>query len=509
MGKIRGVWTSLSVLVRSAIVLGMVGALTIAVVIVVPPLLRCAEGVDRVDGQCVGVTDGADPAVFGDRFTDVLTGIGAENRSIMSSGKAFVSVAYLLPVPAVGMNDDLATALRHGLIGAYIAQRQANHTRTLGDEPLIRLLVVNSGSSSAQWAEEEVVPTLVKMARDEERFAEHHLVAATISGQSLAATRDAADALLARDVPLIAAQLTADQLTSRPPSADLTLARVAPTNSDQALAASAFLRPTARKALIIQKTDENDTYSASLGAAFRASFPDDTHEIVERSETYSEARGGVANTMRGILGSVCAQKPDVVYFAGRASALGALVQALPFRTCPELPIRIVTGDEAVDFATAVARGSSELREGLEANASVTYTALAHPGAWMAFPSVFAPGSTRFLSGRCPDCLLGVFPGEGLSDGAAIMSYDALLTAIRAVRSPFSINDTPDLVAQELKRIHGLDSVPGASGWVSLASTGEAINKAVPVLRVQPDGRVEFVALSSPAGTPCVPNQTPC
>ncbi|MGH3614671.1 MAG: hypothetical protein ACRDRK_19180 [Pseudonocardia sp.] len=45
--------------------------------------------------------------------------------------------------------------------------------------------------------------------------------------------------------------------------------------------------------------------------------------------------------------------------------------------------------------------------------------------------------------------------------------------------------------------------------MSPTPTGEAINKAVPVLRVQPDGRVEFVALSSPAGTPGVPKETPC
>lgn len=506
-GEMRRLWNELSVLARTLVVLVVIGALAAAVILVIPPLLRCAEGVDRVDGQCVGVSDGADPVVFGEGFADVLAAIGAENQRIAESGRAVVSVAYLLPVPAAGTDADLAKALRHDLVGAYTAQRQANRTKTLGDEPFIRLLVANSGDSSAYWADEAVVPTLVGMAR-KEAFAEHHLVAVAITGRSLTTTRDAVDALLVQDVPVISARLTADQLTSRPPSADLTLARVAPTNSDQARAASAFLRPTAQKALIVQNSDENDTYTASLGKAFRASFPDATHQV-ERLETYSEDKGGVANTMRGILASVCAQKPDVVYFAGRAAALGALVQALPFRTCPELPINIFAGDDAIEFATAVSRGSSELRKGLEANASVSYTALAHPAAWRADPSLFAPGSTGFLSDRCPNCLLEVFPGENLSDGEVIIGYDAVLTAVRAIRSPYGINDTPDLVAQELKRIHLTESVPGASGWISLAPTGEAINKAVPVLRVQADGGVEFITLSSPAGTPCVPNVTPC
>lgn len=147
MGKIRRFWSELSVLVRSVVVLIVIGALAAAVIKVVPPLLRCAEGVNRVDGQCVGISDGADPGTFGEGFADVLAAIGAENQRIAESGAAFVSVAYLLPVPVAGLNDDLARALRHDLVGAYTAQRQANRINTLGDEPLIRLLVANSGLS--------------------------------------------------------------------------------------------------------------------------------------------------------------------------------------------------------------------------------------------------------------------------------------------------------------------------------------------------------------------------
>jgi hypothetical protein len=40
-------------------------------------------------------------------------------------------------------------------------------------------------------------------------------------------------------------------------------------------------------------------------------------------------------------------------------------------------------------------------------------------------------------------------------------------------------------SQALKRLHGTEAVHGASGWLSFASTGGPINKAVPIVALQP------------------------
>jgi hypothetical protein len=96
-----------------------------------------------------------------------------------------------------------------------------------------------------------------------------------------------------------------------------------------------------------------------------------------------------------------------------------------------------------------------------------------------------------------------------------MGYDALLVAVRTIRpggglngAPLTINDSPRLVAQELKRIHGIGAVAGASGWISLDNAGNPKNKAMPILKMQPDGTVVFDQLAAPQGTPCEPNLHP-
>jgi hypothetical protein len=480
-----------------------VTALAAALVTAVINSGLCAPGIERTDDeQCVGVvTTGAPDDVFGAGYADVLGRIQKENAAVEASGQPFVSVAYLLPLPAEG-DDGLAGALRRDLVGAYVAQLRANHTRTLGEAPLVRLLVANHGKSAAHW--ERVVPTLVEMASWEAG----RLVAVALGGQSLVNTSNALDALVRGRVPVLTGRLTADQLLPYQPGPDVPLARLAPTNTEEAVAASAYLRPTVRTAVIVQDSNPLDTYATSLGEAFRAAFPDATHEIVEPVE-YFDSRTPAINTMPGILSNICLKRPDIVYFAGRSPELEALVEVLPFRPCLDLPIRIVTGSDGVLFAAAAARGTPELRRGLEANAEVIYTAVAHDGSWTGAPEAFQPAASEYLTGTCEGCLPRLFPNEYLADGAVIMGYDAIVTAVSAVRLGDGLNDTAALVSQQFKRMHGTEAVPGASGWLSFAATGEARDKATPVLRVRPDGSPEFLQLTSPDGVPCVPDGVSC
>jgi hypothetical protein len=89
-----------------------------------------------------------------------------------------------------------------------------------------------------------------------------------------------------------------------------------------------------------------------------------------------------------------------------------------------------------------------------------------------------------------------------------MGYDAVVAAVSAVRFG-GVNDTAALVGQRFKRMHGTQAIPGASGWLSFEPTGEARDKAIPVLRVAPDGTQQFLKLTSPDGVPCVPDGTSC
>lgn len=460
----------------------------------------CGPGVDLIDEQCIGVTDGS--VLLSPDLADVLGKIREENKKVDRSGRNAVSVAYLLPLPKPVLNDPFPDYLRHELEGAHLAQRIANGAESQGDEPLLRLLIANDGDRSSQWG--KVVSALEDKVDGPER-----LVAVVATGQTLTTRQQAIGALLAKQIPVIASQLTGDKLTptTENPSTTQGLARIAPSNSDEAAAAAAYLKPSATRALVVQNTDPEDSYSQSLGTAFQKDFTDDTHKIVKPIETYNPQLGGVANTMRDMLVSICQQKPDIVFFAGRSAELAAFVKALPTRPCIDFPINVMSGDDIAQFATTVI-GNHELREGLSTNASVRYTALAHPESWAVSPGGFAPGAMRPFQSSCERCFRTVFPeelpDESLNDGAAIMGHDAIKTIEDVIGTRGETNDRPTLIIQQFNRMHGEKSVPGASGWISIDDHGDVINKAVPILEVQPGGTVVFVQLSAPRGSPCRP-----
>ncbi|MGH3914108.1 MAG: hypothetical protein ACRDTC_11990 [Pseudonocardiaceae bacterium] len=147
-------------LIAAGIPLALVGYLVWHFVVV--PWISCGPDVARVEDQCIGVTDGR--VALSNDLAEVLDKIWQENERIErnNSDAEVVSVAYLVPVPdSTGDDLPIESRLRHELEGAHIAQLQANRTQELGDKPLIRLLVANSGDQSSKW--QEVVPDLLDM----------------------------------------------------------------------------------------------------------------------------------------------------------------------------------------------------------------------------------------------------------------------------------------------------------------------------------------------------------
>jgi ABC-type branched-subunit amino acid transport system substrate-binding protein len=504
--RLREWWRALITLWQVSLIIVLVAALVPLGVWGWNTWWYCAADILRANGSCVGITDGSHGPVFGAGTAEALERIGEENARIAADpgGKDIVTIAYLVPIPPPGVEDDYAVRLTGDVMGAAVAQRQANRTNTLGDRPLIRLLVANVGDSAEPAM--EPIEKLIGMAGS--GFAEHKLMAVAVSGKSLNPMIAVVDELVTAQVPVLISHLTAEEVTSTPVAADTPLARVAPTTSDEAAALASYLKPTTRTALIVQNSDRRDRYAASLGEGFREQYADGAHTILAPDETYIGGESA-ANAMDDILVHVCQQRPDVVMFAGRAAELGPFVAALPKRTCLDHPVRVVTGDDGASFAEAVARGDEGLREGLRANASVSYTALAHPEAWRAAADAFAPGTADYLTGGCAECFPTLFPGQSLDDSYAIMAYDAVLTAVTAIRQPGESVSSPDAVIQEFKRLHGPQAVAGASGWISLAATGSPVEKAVAIMDPLPDGSTRFRQLSSPSGTPCRPGTAPC
>lgn len=256
----------------------------------------------------------------------------------------------------------------------------------------------------------------------------------------------------------------------------------------------------------------NDNWLQSVDEAFRSAFDDEGHDVMEPPETYNSQDPTDNNVMNGILRNICLQQPEVVYFAGRTPALVSFVQALPGRPCPKLTINIIAGADAVEFVTKVSRNDDTalaLRAGLNANASVQYTGQAHPESWKASPESFSAESKPRFSDTCEYCFKTLFPSETLEDAGAIIGHDAIVTAVTAIRQGSKPNYEPRQITQWFQRLHDIDAIPGASGWISLDPFGKPRNKAVPILQLNPDGTLKFLKLSSPhaSGQPCVPRTT--
>ena len=135
---------------------------------------------------------------------------------------------------------------------------------------------------------------------------------------------------------------------------------------------------------------------------------------------------------------------------------------------------------------------------LRANITFRYTGLAHPGEW-SDQQRFLPDATRIFQLDCDTCFNRVFPGEQLDDESAITGYDAILVAVKAIRSETSQQDstaspTTGAVLQAMFRINRVQPVNGASGPIGFDDNGIPVDKPIPILQLGPDGGLTFTGL---------------
>jgi ABC-type branched-subunit amino acid transport system substrate-binding protein len=483
----------------AAAVVGLTGLIALLLVTDVSSDESCrGTGVMRSGqfNECVGVTDGT--ATFAPELglQTVLARIKQENDAVVSSGTPYVSIAYVVPLPRNDASGWL-TSLRHELQGAYLAQWRANHRDGLGDIPLIRLLVVNIGEQAEQ--QHAVIPGVIRRVADPEE----HLVAVAGLSESLDATKQAIRSLSDAGIPMIASRLTADDLSTTPGEPVRGLFQIAPTTSTQTAVAARVLKPVAT--LLVQDINRGDAYTNTLAEQFRTVFTTPPAGKLLEPERYDSSLPAVDNTFVQMMSNICIKQPAAIYYAGRGASLPGFLAALAGRPCPQLKIDLFTGSNAVNL-TAILRqqlaadNQNGIAANLRANITLHYTGLAHPGVW-SDQQRFLPAATRIFQQDCAICVTQVFPQEQLDDGSAIIGYDALLVATRAIRSGVSqqgnapvdaIALTPGAVLQQMFRINRAAPVNGASGPIAFDEQGKPIDKPTPILQLNPDGTVTLI-----------------
>ncbi|MFG2771722.1 ABC transporter substrate-binding protein [Streptomyces sp. NPDC048350] len=489
-------YTTRQKILTSVVALAVVGSLAGYAIdrATTPEDRSCAVGVERPpgSGECVGVNgDGFDFGV--PELTEIAGRIRDENRALKPD--EYATVALLLPLTST--DNGLRVKVLHEVVGAYARQYRANHESN-NETPKIRLVLANTGKGNAHWR--AAVDRLKTMTGGPDRLR-------AVSGVATSSTeiREAVRDLTGAGIAVVGTTITADDIANGPGAGNNRypgLARVSPTNGDEAKALAHFGKVEGSKALLVQDTRTGDHYTDTLKAAFSSSLKGAPYEPqLFTSPADPTEEGTTANTFRQITHLICDTRAETVFFAGRHTQLRQFINALGARGCAERPFTILTGDEGSYLG-----GDRKLNRGaLKTKLTVRYASLAHPDAWKPAPGRPVPstgGSTGAYETFLADVTKATKKPVPLADGQAIVAYDAMATAVHAIRqaTPQGARypEAADVVTQ-WPQVKGSLRVDGASGWICLDNFGNPFNKAVPIVELAQDGSQKFVQIAWPEG----------
>ncbi|WP_318205740.1 ABC transporter substrate-binding protein [Streptomyces sp. SCL15-4] len=444
----------------------------------------CATGVSKrgPQNECVGVTDGA---FFynNNKLRKIFDLIRDENSSAEKAAQEQNSspATIALMIPMTSGNPAEQAEQVEQVKGAYLGQYHANHKAFT--QPPIRLLLANPGRGYKQWR--VVADQLEKATSDD------NLRAVVGINISLPETKAAIGHLTRKNIPVVAGPMTADDIANdkdhlhRYPG----LARVAPSNSDQADALAFYskdIKPA--ETMVIEDSRDGDNYLESLRKRFEKlaeGAPRAPETFISPPDFNDE--GYLANTFDQMVPDICTSPAKTIYFAGRPVQLRQFLFELGERSCNK-HYTVITGSHAATLT--VDEKFTAHWDALTKSKGITlrYAALAHPDAWGDNSTETTGGSKaafQELTKQLPKA--GAKPSD-LVDGRIIVTYDAVVTAVKGIRmNAMDKVKMPSLaqVASSWPRLHGEKRVQGASGWICLDQYGNPYNKAVAIVHLDP------------------------
>ncbi|MFC9681960.1 amino acid ABC transporter substrate-binding protein [Streptomyces sp. NPDC056948] len=528
----------------------LVGAIVAGVTLTTSLLSRpdtCADGVERIEGECVGV-NGEGYDFDTPEIADVARAIARENQRI--ANQPHVTVAMMLPLQSD--REALRRQMRSDLQGAYLGQRQANEGE--GEPPRIRLVLANPGQAYGRQA--KVVDTLLRMAASPE----DRLRAVTGFNLSLAATEAAVKRLTENKIPVLAARISGDRIANedRPDGMAALkfpgLARILPTNNDAAQALANFNGERGRRNLrtVLVYDKRPDGYNESLARAFsriKEKGPAGPAAMSFESPSIDEA-GSTGNQFTQTANNICDSEADTIYFAGRTLHLRIFALKLAQVGCENRHYTIVSGSDAASLRQAMTEKDWARLRGDDGRPKVTvqYAAPAHPDAWTTeltnWTNTYKATHTekpptqdlpqyltepkaaldtlrnQITATRREGIKLGSTPN--LDDSRTMLVYDGLITIGKALHqaqrgAPETTAPTREDVGRQWSLLQSRHRVQATSGLICLTTGGNAYDKPAAIVELDPgrkgEGTLKFVGLGWPAGKPqpknCViPSTTP-
>jgi hypothetical protein len=265
---------------------------------------------------------------------------------------------------------------------------------------------------------------------------------------------------------------------------------VTPTAADQAQAAVRLLGSSPRVWLI------EDQHGGDTSGAFLRALRSRHDQVVGPGSEYDSSVPSLT-ALSATGEGVCRSKATAVYFAGRGADLRTALAGLARRSCARSRhLTVVAGNDATEAA------GQALWPAATGNLNVYVTGLAHPEMWTKQPSAADPATTAWF-GTHPYGFTHMFPGDpkALQDGWAIVSHDAVLTAVDAIHEAPTVNaatPTSAAVGQTLEQV----TVHGASGYLCFDDSGDPINRTIPIEQLSATGTLTYRSVVPSAANPC-------
>ncbi len=387
-----------------------------------------------------------------------------EDQRVLASGHPYITF-----VIGTVLTGGFANTGRDSLQGAYIAQQEYNDQCLFPHCIQVRLLIANSGSGDSSRAGIGYA-SLVMEQIVRARQADSTILG--VMGWPLSSSSFYASSVLgSAHIPIVSPSSPIDSFTQTP----LYFFSVAPSLESEGSTGAQYAQQALHAKRVALFVDPVDPYSERLADAFSQKFIADGNTIVV-TENYTV---GQPETLLDRLQSALSYHPDLIYFAGHAADLGALLANLP--DCGSSAcVKVLGGDALYELASLPISARSHLQ-------SLYFTAFAYPGEW----GILAPTEQQpaFFS-EYPQAFdpqqqhpTGSY-GYTRADNNVILSYDAMSTLLNASNLVYSSGKqrfTPSDLQQALTQITGSQAWQGVSGRISFGPDGNPSNKVVLVL----------------------------
>ncbi|MEI5097535.1 ABC transporter substrate-binding protein [Streptomyces sp. PmtG] len=396
----------------------------------------CAGGLEKHDGQCVGVTEGA---FDGDEdLTSLIRAVADENARVKRAWEEprkgrppmpYGRIALMMPFTSSDSSAMTAAMIRRALAGAHTAQLRANS----GEGPHYQLLMAPDGRDLDLW--HPVVDDLVALLDDRRS----PLVGVMGLPSSTPQTREAVNALSEHRVATVGPVIT---------SADMNAPyffKTSPHNGMFVDALDHYLKKNKRekKGFLVFDSRPDDVYSRNLHRLLERKFGA-AYGLRQRSASYLGSTGpaaGIPQRFQSAAQKICVTDSDTVFFAGRDQDLPALVKRLSQEPSCERgrPVRILK----VGIGLEPTLTTGELTQMLRETKTTIVAASSVTPDWWERKKGAPAGLGRFLRAYAKVRVEHGLGPKDLDDGYAIMYHDAFALLSGAYdRSYSEANESP-------------------------------------------------------------------